>query len=98
MENTNIGVQVGEVGVSENCEVVSALCEIQQISKISDGEEEDMLTTGCCGLRRGPLVSGHHPLASLVSVLQWAEAEQVLPERCAGVKGRLSDLPNSHQN
>lgn len=86
------------MGVSENCEVVSALCEIQQISKISDGEEEDMLTTGCCGLRCGPLVSERHPLASLANALQRADTEQVLPECCAGVKGRLSDLPNSHQN
>lgn len=51
-----------------------------------------MLTTGCCGLRRGLLVSEHHPLASLASALQWAEAEQVLPERYAGVKRRLSYL------
>lgn len=39
-------------------------------------QEEDMLTTGCCGLRCGLLVSQHHPMAWLASDLQWAEAER----------------------
>lgn len=98
MENTNIRVQVGEVGECQKIVRWSLPCMESERFPRLEMPEEDMLNTGCCGLRRGPLVSQHHPLASLASALQWAEAEQVLPERCAGVKGRLSDLPISHQN
>lgn len=94
MENTNIRVQVGEVGECQKIVRWSLPCMESDRFPRLEMQEEDMLTTACCGLRP----SQHHPLASLASALQWAEAEQVLPERCAGVKGRLSDLPISHQN
>lgn len=94
MENTNIRVQVGEVGECQKIVRWSLPCMESDRFPRLEIQEEDMLTTACCGLRP----SQHHPLASLASALQWAEAEQVLPERCAGVKGRLSDLPISHQN